>query len=54
MKKLSQFFKGVSSELRKVSWISRKQLFNSFFSTIAFLAILSIFFVVLDYLISLI
>jgi len=48
MKKLGRFFVGVKSELKKVRWLSKKEMIQNSVATIAFILIFSIFFGGLD------
>ncbi|MBE7057261.1 MAG: preprotein translocase subunit SecE [Ruminococcaceae bacterium] len=41
-KKISGFFKGIFSELKKVSWPSRKQVFNNTVSVLVFCLVIGV------------
>lgn len=51
-KNLISFFKSVGREMGKVSWISKKELFNKTFTVISFIVLMTLFFAASDYLIS--
>lgn len=48
MKKIARFLVGVKSELKKVRWLSKKEMIQYSVATIAFILIFSIFFGGLD------
>ncbi|MBE3570513.1 MAG: preprotein translocase subunit SecE [Bacillales bacterium] len=48
MSRIAQFFRNVTSEMRKVSWPNRKELTNYTITVIATVAFLTIFFAVVD------
>ena len=48
MKKLAKFLVGVKSELKKVRWLSKKEMIENSLATIAFILIFSVFFGGLD------
>ena len=52
--KKENFFKGVRSELSKVKWPSKKEVFKYTIATLVFIIVLVIFFVLLDLLMSVI
>ncbi|GER67275.1 protein translocase subunit SecE [Weizmannia acidilactici] len=45
---ITKFFRNVSSEMRKVSWPTRKELVKYTITVIATVAFLTLFFVVID------
>jgi len=47
--KISNYFKSISSEMKKVSWMTREQIINSTVIVGVFSIIISIFLFVLDY-----
>ena len=48
MKKIARFLVGVKNELKKVRWLSKKEMIQYSVATIAFILIFSIFFGGLD------
>jgi len=52
MKKIARFLIGVKSELKKVRWLSKKEMIRNSVATIAFILIFSIFFGGLDLVIA--
>ena len=48
MKKIARFLVGVKSELKKVRWLSKKEMIQYSVATITFILIFSVFFGVLD------
>ncbi len=52
MSRLTQFFRAVSSEMRKVSWPKRKELTGYTITVITTVVILALFFALVDLLIS--
>ena len=52
MKKVAKFLVGVKDELKKVRWLSRKEMIQYSAATIAFILIFSIFFGGLDLILS--
>lgn len=48
MKKIARFLVGVKSELKKVRWLSKKEMIQYSVATIAFILIFSMFFGGLD------
>ena len=52
MKKVARFLVGVKDELKKVRWLSRKEMIQYSAATIAFILIFSIFFGGLDLILS--
>ena len=48
MKKIARFLVGVKSELKKVRWLSKKEMIQYSVATFAFILIFSIFFGGLD------
>ena len=52
MKKIARFLVGVKSELKKVRWLSKKEMIQYSAATIAFILIFSIFFGGLDLILS--
>lgn len=52
MKRLTEFFRGVAREMRKVSWPKRKELTKYTIVVISTVVIMSLFFTVVDYGIS--
>lgn len=48
MKKIGRFLVGVKSELKKVRWLSKKEMIQNSVATITFILIFSIFFGGLD------
>lgn len=48
MKKIAKFLVGVKSELKKVRWLSKKEMIQYSVATITFILIFSIFFGGLD------
>lgn len=48
MKKIARFLVGVKSELKKVRWLSKKEMIQYSVATIAFILIFSVFFGGLD------
>ena len=49
MNKIINYFKGISVELKKVSWLSKEQLLNSTVIVGIFSLIISIFLFILDF-----
>ena len=49
MKKVARFLVGVKDELKKVRWLSKKEMIQYSAATIAFILIFSIFFGGLEY-----
>ena len=47
--KIRNYFKGITSEMKKVSWMNRTQIINSTFIVGAFAVIISFFLFVLDF-----
>ena len=52
MKKIARFLVGVKSELKKVRWLSRKEMIENSIATIVFILIFSFFFGGLDLIIA--
>ncbi|WP_062107701.1 preprotein translocase subunit SecE [Bacillus niameyensis] len=52
MSSVMQFFRNVSSEMRKVSWPKRKELTNYTITVIATVVLLALFFGGVDYILS--
>ena len=52
MKRLTEFFRGVAREMRKVSWPKRKELTKYTIVVISTVIIMSLFFTVVDFGIS--
>lgn len=52
MKKIARFLVGVKSELKKVRWLSKKEMIQYSVATIAFILVFSIFFGGLDLILS--
>ena len=48
MKRLTEFFRGVAREMRKVSWPKRKELTKYTIVVISTVVIMSLFFTVID------
>ena len=48
MKRLTEFFRGVAREMRKVSWPKRKELTKYTIVVISTVIIMSLFFTVID------
>ncbi|MEH6948785.1 preprotein translocase subunit SecE [Peribacillus asahii] len=48
MKRLTEFFRGVAREMRKVSWPKRKELTKYTIVVLATVIIMSLFFAVVD------
>lgn len=48
MKKIARFLVGVKSELKKVRWLSKKEMIQYSVATVAFILIFSVFFGGLD------
>ena len=48
-KKINNYFKSISSEMKKVSWMTREQIINSTIIVGVFSFIISIFLFVLDF-----
>ncbi|USK59965.1 preprotein translocase subunit SecE [Peribacillus asahii] len=48
MKRLTEFFRGVAREMRKVSWPKRKELTKYTIVVLATVIIMSVFFAVVD------
>ncbi len=48
MKKIARFLIGVKSELKKVRWLSKKEMVQYSVATLAFILIFSVFFGGLD------
>ena len=48
MKKIAKFLVGVKSELKKVRWLSKKEMIQYSVATITFILIFSVFFGGLD------
>ena len=48
MKKIARFLIGVKSELKKVRWLSKKEMIQYSVATLAFVLIFSVFFGGLD------
>ncbi|AZV40844.1 preprotein translocase subunit SecE [Peribacillus asahii] len=48
MKRMTEFFRGVAREMRKVSWPKRKELTKYTIVVLATVIIMSLFFVVVD------
>ena len=48
MKKIARFLVGVKSELKKVRWLSKKEMIQYSVATIAFILVFSVFFGGLD------
>ncbi|MFJ8268218.1 preprotein translocase subunit SecE [Peribacillus asahii] len=48
MKRLTEFFRGVAREMRKVSWPKRKELTKYTIVVLATVIIMSLFFTVVD------
>ena len=48
MKRLTEFFRGVAREMRKVSWPKRKELTKYTIVVISTVIIMSLFFTVVD------
>tara|TARA_B110000014_G_scaffold210107_1_gene161841 strand:+ start:231 stop:488 length:258 start_codon:yes stop_codon:yes gene_type:complete len=49
MNKIINYFKGISLEMKKVSWLTKEQLLNSTFIVLGFAVLISIFLFVLDF-----
>ncbi|HEY4551718.1 MAG TPA: preprotein translocase subunit SecE [Bacillaceae bacterium] len=52
MSSLTQFFRNVGTEMRKVSWPKRKELTGYTITVISTVAILAVFFALIDLVIS--
>ncbi len=48
LEKIKDFFRGVKGELKKVRWLSKKELIKYSFAAIAFVLVFSLFFGGLD------
>ena len=48
MKKIARFLVGVKSELKKVRWLSKKEMIQYSVATLAFILVFSVFFGGLD------
>lgn len=48
MKKIARFLIGVKSELKKVRWLSKKEMIQYSVATLAFILVFSVFFGGLD------
>ena len=48
-KKINDYFKSISSEIKKVSWMNKEQIINSTIIVLIFAFIISIFLFVLDF-----
>ena len=49
MNKVINYFKGISIELKKVSWLTKEQLINSTFIVGIFALIIALFLFILDF-----
>ena len=49
MKKIREYFKSISSEMKKVSWMNKEQIINSTMIVGFFSLIIAIFLFVLDF-----
>ena len=49
MNKIINYFKSINVEMKKVSWLTKKQLVNSTIIVLVFAFIISIFLFVLDF-----
>ena len=49
MRKISAYFKSISSEMKKVSWMNKQQIINSTIIVGIFSLIISVFLFVLDF-----
>lgn len=52
MKKLTRFLVGVKSEIKKIRWPEKKELIKYSIATISVVAVFSIFFGLLDFILS--
>lgn len=52
MKKIARFLVGVKSELKKVRWLTKKEMIENSIATIVFILIFSVFFGGLDLIIA--
>ena len=52
MKKLARFLVGVKSETKKIRWTEKKELIKYSIATISVVAVFSIFFGLLDFILS--
>ena len=48
MKKVSGYFKSISSEMKKVSWMNKEQILSSTFIVLFFAIIIATFLYILD------
>ena len=49
MNKIINYFKSINVEMKKVSWLSKKQMINSTVIVLVFALIISIFLFILDF-----
>ena len=49
MNKIINYFKSINIEMKKVSWLTKKQLLNSTVIVLVFALIISIFLFILDF-----
>jgi len=49
LKKINDYFKSISSEMKKVSWMNKQQIINSTIIVGIFSLIISVFLFVLDF-----
>ena len=52
MKKIARFLVGVKNELKKVRWLTKKEMIENSIATIVFILIFSVFFGGLDLIIA--
>ena len=52
MSQVKGFFKGVSAELKKITWPTEKEMKSYTFQVLVFVALLTVFFFVVDLVIS--
>lgn len=52
MKKIKEFFKGVSKEVSKVKWPTKKNMFKYSVTTVLFIVFFAVFFLSLDFVIA--
>ena len=49
MNKIINYFKSINVEMKKVSWLSKKQMINSTVIVLVFALIISVFLFILDF-----
>lgn len=52
MKKMMQFFAGVKKEMKKVRWLTKKEMITYSIATLSIMAVFALFFLMSDFIIG--